>query len=207
MNLPIKKAFFNNSIFDVFPDVYLPAEDSFFFAEKLSLLDNFASVLDMGTGSGILAIVAAKKSRNVVAIDLNPFAIRCANNNAKKNGVNDKIQCFQGDLFSALNENVTFDLILFNSPYLPSEESETNFWLGRSWAGGINGRNVIDKFILNVSSYLKKTGQILLLQSTLSNVDQTMEIFSTKGFEAQILDSYPLAFFEKLVLIKAQHSQ
>ncbi|MEM2148161.1 MAG: hypothetical protein QXJ94_06110, partial [Candidatus Bathyarchaeia archaeon] len=61
MRWQTKKVFFNNYVFHVWPEVYEPAEDSFLFAENLNM-KNGENVLDMGTGCGILGIVAADKA-------------------------------------------------------------------------------------------------------------------------------------------------
>ncbi len=56
-------------------------------------------ILDMGTGSGVNAIIAASKSSDVIAIDVNPLEVRCAKNNAKFNKVSSRIKVFESDLF------------------------------------------------------------------------------------------------------------
>ena len=84
MPCPTKRITFGNLRFDVNDDVYEPAEDSFLFAENLGVKSGHV-VLDLGTGSGILAITAAQKAQSVLAVDLNPYAIRCAKDNAKLN--------------------------------------------------------------------------------------------------------------------------
>ena len=203
MPLSNKKAFFGDFSFVIYEDVYEPAEDSFLFAENLNV-SHGEHVLDMGTGSGILGIIAARKAREVVAIDINPHAVRCANQNAKLNGVSDKIHFIQSDLFSSLNSQSLFDLILFNAPYVPSEENETDFWLGRSWAGGTTGRQVMDRFISQAPKYLQETGKILFMQSTLTSVDETVEKFAVNNLKAEIVATQSLPFFEKLVLLKAK---
>lgn len=204
MPLSYKKVFFGEFSFTIYEDVYNPAEDSFFFADNLVVLKD-EKVLDMGTGSGILGIIAAKQAREVIAIDLNPHAIKCANKNAKLNGVSHKIHVIRSDLFSSLTNKPLFDLILFNAPYVPSEENETDFWLGKSWAGGLTGRKVIDRFISQTPQYLNKTGKIMLMQSTLTSVDDTITNFAENGLFAEVMVTYSLPFFEKLVLLKAQY--
>ena len=73
-------------------------------------------VLDVGTGSGLLAVGAARLGAQVVAVDLLPAAVRCASINALLNGVDDRVEVHQSDLFaSAVGEQ--FDLVLFNPPY------------------------------------------------------------------------------------------
>jgi release factor glutamine methyltransferase len=110
----------------------------------------------------------------------------------------------QTDLLTALNENARFDLILFNAPYLPAAESEADSWIGRSWAGGINGRKVIDRFISQVPLHLKDSGRILLMQSTLANVEETIRKFGELNLKASIKTELKLPFFETLTLIEAK---
>jgi release factor glutamine methyltransferase len=203
MHSASKKSFFDDLVFEVCENVYEPAEDSFLFAENLHV-ESGMQVLDMGTGSGILGILAAKQASEVVAVDLNPFAVQCAKQNAQRTKSQSNMTFLQGDLFAPLNERAKFDMILFNSPYLPSEESEESTWLGRAWAGGTTGRNVIDRFMIQSPTHLKKAGEILLMQSTLANVEKTRERFLDFGLKTETLASLNLPFFETLVLLKAK---
>ena len=77
-----KKAYFKDHVFEVDEHVYEPAEDTFLVAEKLETKKDDI-VLEIGTGCGILAILAAKTAKKVVAIDINPYAIECTKRNAK----------------------------------------------------------------------------------------------------------------------------
>ncbi len=195
-----KKAFFDNFTFLVDENVYEPAEDSFLFAENLPVKD-FCRVADVGTGCGILSIVAAKRAREIVAIDINPYAVCCARQNAKLNNMINRIIFIQGDLLSSIDQTVKFDLILFNAPYLPTER-ENNSWLERSWAGGETGRDMIDRFVNEVSEHLSPNGQILLMQSSLSDIAQTERRCVAMGLNPKIIAHRNLPFFETIVLIK-----
>jgi len=75
-----------------------------FFASQLQaeLVEPGAEVLDMGTGSGVCAIAAARYARRVVAVDINPVAVRCAGINAVLNHLEDRIDVRQGDLFAGV---------------------------------------------------------------------------------------------------------
>jgi release factor glutamine methyltransferase len=203
MPYPTKRVHFNSLLFDVNDDVYEPAEDSFLFAENLGVKAG-ESVLDLGTGSGILAITATQKAAHVLAVDLNPYAIRCARDNAKLNHVLDRIDFLQGDLFSSFQADVRFNLVLFNAPYLPSEAGEEATWIGKSWAGGTNGRLVVDRFISEVPAYLKVGGRVLLMQSTLTGVEETIAAFAKQNLKAVVIASQQLPFFETLTLIEAK---
>ncbi len=76
-----------------------------------------AAVLDMGTGSGVCALAAARRARRVVAVDVNPAAVRCARLNALLNDLEERIDVREGDLFAPL-DGERFDLVLFNPPFL-----------------------------------------------------------------------------------------
>jgi release factor glutamine methyltransferase len=203
MHLPSKKVFFGESVFDVWQDVYEPAEDSVLFAQNLSVRQGDC-VLDLGTGCGIQGVVAAAKAAKVVATDINPYAVRCARSNARLNRVLDKMLFVQGDLFTPLKADSRFDLILFNAPYLPAEHREGDSWLERAWAGGGRGRQVIDSFISKSPTHLKPNGRILLLQSTLSGLDETLNSLGEGELRARIIAEQSLPFFESVILIEAK---
>ncbi len=203
MHSPTKRVNFDGLSFDINDDVYEPAEDSFLFAENLKSKSGDA-VLDLGTGCGILGILAAKQAAQVLAVDLNPHAIYCAKENARLNGVRDNIAFIQADLFMALSDEARFDLVTFNAPYLPSEDGEANSWIGRSWAGGANGRQVVELFISQVHAHLKPQGRVLLMQSTLTGVEETLRQFNQQTLKARVLAERKLPFFETLILIEAK---
>jgi len=198
-----KKVFFADYTFLISDNVYEPAEDSILFAENLTVEEG-SFVLDMGTGCGLLGIVAAAKAAKVVCIDINPYGVRCAKKNAELNGVGSRAHFIQADLFKSLKAEKVFDSVLFNAPYLPTDKGEAGSWLALAWSGGISGRDVIDRFIDEVAGYLKSTGNILLMQSTHSDVDKTLQRFEEKGFRAFVVAKRALPFFEEVVLIEAR---
>jgi release factor glutamine methyltransferase len=202
MYLPIKRVCFQNFMFDIPDEVFEPSEDSFLFAENLDVhLGN--EVLDLGTGCGLLGILAAQKAKHVLAVDINPYAIYCAKQNAALNHVQDNMSFLRSDLLTALNTDVLFDLIFFNAPYLPSESHEFETWIGRAWAGGATGRDVIDRFIPCVATRLKPFGRVFLLQSSLTGLDLTIQKFNDYGLTAVVKAESNLPFFESIHLIEA----
>jgi len=197
-----KKTFYQDCVFHVDENVYEPAEDTFLLAENLDVKKG-EHVLDMGTGCGIIGVLAAKKGGRVVATDINPYALKCAEKNVKLNGIHRKIEFRLGNLFEPIKPDEKFSLIAFNAPYLPSEPTEEQTLIEKAWSGGQNGREVIDAFISKVSSFLAENGRVLLVQSSLSNIDETLQKFAQMRLEAEVIAKREVGFFESIVLIRA----
>jgi release factor glutamine methyltransferase len=197
-----KKVHFNDYVFFIIEHVYEPAEDTFLLAEQLRVEEDDV-VLDMGTGCGILAVLAAEKAKRVLAVDINPYAIKCAFKNAEINRVKGKIEFRLGDLFQTIKPNETFSLILFNAPYLPSKPYEERSWIGKAWAGGTNGRKIIDQFVLDAPIFLADGGRIQLVQSSLSDVNKTLNAFDKRNLEARTIAQIKVPY-ESISLIEAR---
>jgi release factor glutamine methyltransferase len=180
------------------PQVYEPAEDSFLLAENLQLsLKDY--VLEIGTGTGIIAVTAAREVAKVVATDINPWAIQCATKNLITNRAFN-VELREGSLFEPV-AGQKFDLILFNTPYLPTEEDEIlHDDLNAAWDGGIGGRDVIDRFLDGLNEHLREGGRVQLVQSSLSDVEKTLERLEEMGFQTSIT-AKEKCFFEEIVVI------
>jgi release factor glutamine methyltransferase len=182
--------------------VYEPAEDTFLLAENLKIKKT-DRVLEIGTGTGIIAIITSKITENVIAVDINKYAIECARKNSHINQSN--IDLRLGDLFDPV-KGKKFDIILFNTPYLPTNEEERiDDELEAAWDGGPDGRAVINRFIGEVSDYLSPCGRVQLVQSSLSNVEETIGRLMEKGFSVSITASERF-FFEEVVVLTAELS-
>lgn len=179
-------------------NVYIPAEDSYLLAENLKIKEN-QKVLEIGTGTGIVAMYASKLTKYVTASDINFDAIELAQRNFNENNI-DNIELVFGNLFEPV-KNRKFDVILFNTPYLPTENGEViNSNLNYAFDGGLNGRKVIDLFLNEVKNYLNDGGIVQLIQSSLSGNDETLNKLEELGFITEIAKKEHY-FFEDIVLI------
>ncbi len=184
------------------PDtVYNPSEDSFLLAKYSRALHG--RILDIGCGSGIQALLNGRcnPENHVLGVDLNEDAVATARKNAVLNNISN-VEFRVSNLFS--NVSGQFDGIIFNPPYLPTPETQKVLTkLNLAFDGGISGRSTTDQFLDSFDSHLNSNGTVLLLQSTLSNPDRTVEILFEKNYIAEIIDEEGF-FFEKLYVLKAQ---
>ena len=190
------KTFYKNLILEIPASVYEPREDSFLLAEVLEK-ENLAGkkVLDLGTGSGLLAILAARGGAEVFAADIDEKTLECAKQNAKANGA--KINFVLSDLFQNLKKE-KFDFIIFNAPYLPEKQTE----FSRAWAAGENSELIL-RFISEAKNFLNPAGKILLLISSLAGIEKTRKKFGREGFSASIIKEKKIPW-ETLFAVEAR---
>jgi release factor glutamine methyltransferase len=136
-------------------------------------------VLDMGTGSGVGAVFAAKYARRVVAVDINPAAVRCAGINALINGVQDDIDVRHGDLFGPVHGE-KFDLILFNPPFLRGTPTDDR---DRAWRSS----DVAERFAEGLRQHLRPRGSALVLLSTFGDGGHFLRAFCEQGLGVSVL--------------------
>ncbi len=170
--------------------VYKPAEDSFLLAENLDVRRG-DRVLEVGTGTGVIALTAAEKAEYVLGVDVNPDAVELAGKNAESNGIAN-VEFMVSDLFE--NVDGVFDLIVFNPPYLPVEGEDG------AWSGGGTGREVIDRFLAGAAEHLKPGGRMRLLISSFNDVGLVVEKMGRLGFTVEVAAEEKL-FFETLCVL------
>ena len=181
-------------------NVYIPAEDSYLLAENLEIKEG-ASVLEIGTGSGIVAMYASRLTDKITVTDINFDACELARKNFEDNHI-ENIEILFGNLFEPV-KNRKFDVILFNTPYLPTEEDEViDSNLNYAFDGGLNGRKVIDLFLNELPNHLNDGGIVQMIQSSFSDNDLTLQRFDELGFIAEIKAKEHF-FFEDITLINA----
>jgi release factor glutamine methyltransferase len=169
--------------FIVTPSVFNPKalRTGEFFAWQIdsTLVERDWDVLDMGTGSGVCAVFAAKHARRVVAVDINAAAVRCAGINAHLNHLEHKIDLRRGDLFAPVSGE-RFDLVLFNPPFLRGSPRDDR---DRAW----RSTDVAERFSAGLGARLKPGGSALVLLSTFGDGRVFLEEFYKQGFEISVL--------------------
>ncbi len=173
---------------EVFEGVYEPAEDSYMLIDALK--DAKGKVLDMGTGTGIVAIHLALMGCDVTAVDINEKAVENALYNARINGV--ELKAIKSDLFE--NVEGKFDIIVFNPPYLPTKGEDI------AWDGGEEGIEIIDRFLFHAINYLVDNGEIYIIMSSLGNVEQILNKYKRTYKIEKIMEK--AFFFERLYVYK-----
>jgi len=159
--------------------VYSPAEDTFLLLdaahEEVRPDDR---VLEIGTGSGRIAMELGGIASLVIATDINPHALV----SARFRGVD----VIRTDLFDGIGG--TFGLIVFNPPYLPTlPEERMNDWLEYALDGGESGRDVIGRFIAGAGRVLAPGGRALLLISSLTGIDAVTGLALSFGYSATVI--------------------
>ncbi|MBV8199646.1 MAG: methyltransferase, partial [Acidobacteria bacterium] len=135
------------------------------------------TALDMGTGSGVGAVFAARRGYQVVGVDLNPDAVRCARANVLLNGLEEKIAIRHGDLFGPV-AGERFDLVLWNPPFFRGEP-RSNFDL--AW----RATDVMERFAAGLPGALAPGGVALVLVSTDGDAAGMIGALTAQGFDLE----------------------
>ena len=174
-------------------EVYQPAEDTYLLLKAaIAEARDSDRVLEVGCGSGLISRNLALRVREVLATDINPFAV----SKVREYG----IPVIRADLFRGIKAK--FDMVIFNPPYLPTSEEEKNAgWINFALDGGESGRETIKRFFLDLGPHLTPGGRALILLSSLTGITMVEEIAVNLGFEVRqvAVERY---FFELLYVFK-----
>jgi release factor glutamine methyltransferase len=168
--------------FLVIPSVFnpkIPRTGEFLAAQiNSTLVNSDAAVLDMGTGSGVCAVFAARYAQRVVAVDINAAAVRCTAINALLNDLEHKIDARHGDLFAPVHGE-RFDLVLFNPPFVREAPRDHR---DQAWRSS----DVAERFAAGLGAHLKPGGTALVLLSTFGDCGAFLREFHHRGFEIAV---------------------
>jgi HemK-related putative methylase len=171
--------------------VYMPSAATLCLAKNL-YVEKGSRVLDLGTGSGLLAILASKLGAGeVVATDISPRALQTARINAMLNSV-DNVDFRLGSLYEPVRGDV-FDLIISNPPMTPSKNPLPRY----TW-GGPDGRKVLDEVIRGAPSHLRSGGRLVIPVISLIGIGKTYRLMLSSGFKVRLLDYFVHPFGKRL---------
>ncbi|MEO1057670.1 MAG: methyltransferase [Actinomycetota bacterium] len=137
-------------------------------------------VLDMGSGAGANAILAAQTARDVVAVDVNPVAVEATAANAARNGVGDRVDAHLSDVFDDVDGD--FDLIVIDPPFRWFRPRDL---LERAVAD--ENYESLGRFMSDVSSRLRPGGEVLLFFGTSGDVEYLDELIATAGLTSAVV--------------------
>jgi release factor glutamine methyltransferase len=142
-------------------------------------------VLDMGTGTGVNAVLAASRSTDVVGVDVNPDAVAAAIDNAVANGVADRTTFLVGDLFAPVDG--TFDLVVIDPPFRwfrPRDMAE------RAMAD--EGYEALGRFFAELPRRLRPGGRVLVFFGTSGDLDHLLSLAHAAGFVHEVIETRDL---------------
>lgn len=168
------------------PEVFCPTygEGSQLLADCLQVQPG-EKVLEIGTGSGALAILAARQGGKVIATDISPVAVSCARENIKINHCQDKVTIYEGDLFEPISNNEKFSLIIFNPPFMEGKPKSL-------LDVGIYDENyrTLSRFFADFPNYLQEGGRVLIAFSTAGDMNYFQKLTNKSkesGFSERLI--------------------
>jgi release factor glutamine methyltransferase len=167
------------------PGVYAAQGDTFLLVSALrqERLGPGSRVLDVGTGSGTLAVAAARLGASVTAVDVSRRALGTAWANAALRGR--RIGVRIGDLLEPVRGD-RFDLVVSNPPYVPSRRLPPRHGGARAWDAGPAGRALLDRLCLDVPGVLAPGGAVLIVHSSLCGVEPTRSALERAGLSTRV---------------------
>lgn len=211
-------------------NVYTPSDDTYLIIDYFKAniddqyfdgirLEKIQKVLDLGTGTGIIALflqliknILPKFNPKIYAADILEEAIKCAKNNEQNNKVEGEINFIQSNLFDSFPKSLekSFNVIIFNPPYLPSIKSDNklirDFKKEASWDGGKRGIEIFTRFIKQVKNFIatKKPSYIYYISSDKAALNELNKVINNEGFSNTILNKKHL-FFENIFLNRLEN--
>lgn len=151
------------------------------------------TVVDLGTGSGILGIVARLQgAARVYVLDINPEAIEMAMENAARNGVQDEflpLPC--GSTMLPLPEGIAVGHIICNPAQLPMRRSGK---AGNPFFAGDDGRQMIEGLIRETPAWLPPTGRLLMIHNSLTDLPASLRLMESVGLDPRVVAERLLEF-------------
>jgi release factor glutamine methyltransferase len=177
------------------PGVYRADWDTALLAGLLGEPDRVRGrrVLDVGTGTGALALAAARGgAESVTAVDLSRRSAAVAWLNARLHRAPVEVRC--GDLYEPVRGR-RFDVVVANPPYVPAAgQDPARYTIARCWDAGEDGRLLLDRLIAGLPDVLTVDGRALILQSEVCGEEKTIAAMGEVGLEATVVARATIPF-------------
>jgi release factor glutamine methyltransferase len=182
------------------PDVYVPSDDTFLLARNAGHGPG-RTVVEVGCGTGVASMAAARSGSRVVAADVNPFAVRLARENASRNGL--RVETVRMDLLAAVRAD-TIDRLMLNPPYLPTAPGErVRGPLNLAFDAGPEGRSFVERLagqLERLRNGWRPGFEGQLVVSTVQDVAWVRQRLDQAGYRTGVLDQVPMEL-ERLILL------
>jgi len=151
------------------------------------------TVVDVGCGCGILAIIAAKLGAgSVTALDVSPDVVEVGRHNAELNEVADRISFHQGDLFTALPDDFRADVIIGDVSGIPDTLAEDSGWFPSGKGGGTRGCELPVRMLEEARGLLADAGRIFLPSGSLQDEKSILDAAKSLFHKVQMLAERPI---------------
>jgi len=181
----------------ILPSVFHPkySGSSVIFARFISKLAlNGKTLLEMGCGSGIVALCAARAGALVVAVDINPDAVECTRRNAERAGL--RLDVRQSDVYDRVPER--FDVIAWNPPFFPGTPKDP---AGAAFYAG-DHYQALDKFAAGARAHLNPGGRIYTILSSDADLEALKGLFERHALTWRVAALEKWLFGERMLIIE-----
>lgn len=203
---PVLLFVYEGCVFRLADGAQAPKAGSLFLLRHLDVRDGDA-VLDLGTGAGFAAVLAARRAKRVVATDVVAECLALAARNAALNGVADRVETRLGDCYDPVRGE-TFDLIVSGPPQLPTPpDREREDWMARADNGGVDGWALLDRVIAGAPAHLEPDGRLRFTIFGFLGERRALARLETAGLAGRVVaqetQPFPRLGYERLEHIRA----
>lgn len=197
---------YRGALFRIADGVQVPKAGSLLFCRHLAFRAG-ERVLELGTGAGLAAVLAARAGCRVVATDVIPEAVACARENARLNGVADRMEVRQGDCYAPV-EGLSFDLVCTNPPQMPTPPGRArDDPAARADNGGVDGWEVLERIIRGAPGHLAPGGRLVFTIFAFLGRKGAEARLEAVGLEPRIIgrevQAFPRIGYERLEHIRS----
>jgi release factor glutamine methyltransferase len=185
-------------------DVYEPSDDTFLLARVVANhVGPGTRFLEVGCGTGLVSLVAARAGAQVTCTDANAYAVRLARENAKQNGL--RMDAIEADLLRGLVG--PYDVVAFNPPYLPTgPDDKVDGPLNLAFDGGPDGNAVALRFATQLGALRPLPATVLVVHSSLSDPEPLATAMARLGYRRDVA-ARESHFQEQLTVQRFQKQQ